>query len=45
MRIRKAGFSDEEILSIIGLSVQFMFANYINSVFDAEIDFPKVHYA
>lgn len=43
MRIRKAGFSDEEILSIIGLSVQFMFTNYINSVFDTRIDFPKVH--
>lgn len=40
--IREAGFTDEEILSIIGLSVQYMFTNYINNVFDTKIDFPKV---
>ncbi len=40
--IREAGFSDEEILNIIGLSVQYMFTNYINNVFDTKIDFPKV---
>lgn len=41
-RIREAGFTNEEILSIIGLSVQYMFTNYINNVFDTKIDFPKV---
>ncbi|WP_027922605.1 carboxymuconolactone decarboxylase family protein [Pseudomonas sp. URMO17WK12:I12] len=43
INMREAGFTDGQILSIIGLSVQFMFTNYINNVFDTKIDFPKVH--
>lgn len=41
-QIREAGFNNEEILSIIGLSVRYMFTNYINNVFDTKIDFPIV---
>lgn len=43
IHIREVGFTDGEVLSIIGLSVQFMFVNYINNVFDTKIDFPKLH--
>ena len=43
IHIREAGFTDEEVLSIIGLSVKFMFTNYINNVFNTKIDFPVVH--
>ncbi|MGY2337784.1 carboxymuconolactone decarboxylase family protein [Pseudomonas sp. SDO5532_S415] len=38
--VREAGFSDAEIIEVIGLVIQFSFTNYINNVFDTDIDFP-----
>lgn len=39
--VREAGFDDEKILEIVTLTAQYMFTNYINSVFDTKIDFPN----
>lgn len=41
-RIREVGFSDKDILTVIGLITQYTFFNYVNNVFDTKIDFPKV---
>lgn len=38
--VREAGYSDAEIIEVIGLVIQFSFTNYINNVFDTDIDFP-----
>lgn len=40
--VRGAGYSDAEIVEIIALSAQFMLTNFINNVFETEIDFPVV---
>jgi alkylhydroperoxidase family enzyme len=37
-----AGFSDANIVEIIALSAQYMLTNFVNNVFDTEIDFPVV---
>lgn len=39
---RAAGYSDANIVEIIALSAQFILTNFINNVFDTEIDFPVV---
>ncbi|MCA8912306.1 MAG: peroxidase-related enzyme [Planctomycetes bacterium] len=39
---RQAGYSDEEILEIVGNVVLNIYTNYINHVADTEIDFPSV---
>lgn len=38
--VRQAGYSDVQVLEIIGLVIQYSFTNYINNVFDTDIDFP-----
>lgn len=40
--VRAAGYSDANIVEIIALSAQFMLTNFVNNVFDTEIDFPMV---
>jgi uncharacterized peroxidase-related enzyme len=40
--VRAAGFSDANIVEIIALSAQYMLTNFVNNVFDTEIDFPVV---
>lgn len=40
--VRVAGYSDANIVEIIALSAQFMLTNFVNNVFDTEIDFPVV---
>jgi uncharacterized peroxidase-related enzyme len=40
--VRAAGYSDANIVEIIALSAQFMLTNFVNNVFDTEIDFPVV---
>ncbi len=41
--VRSAGFSDEEIVEIIGNVAVNLFTNYFNHVADTEIDFPEVN--
>ncbi len=41
--VRSAGFSDEEIVEIIGHVALNLFTNYFNHVADTEIDFPVVN--
>ena len=38
--VKDAGYSDTQILEIVGLSAQFLMTNFINNVFDTDIDFP-----
>jgi uncharacterized peroxidase-related enzyme len=40
--VRAAGYSDANIVEIIALSAQFMLTNFVNNVFDTDIDFPVV---
>lgn len=40
--VRAAGFSDAEIIEIIGLIALNVMTNYVNEVFQTDIDFPKV---
>jgi alkylhydroperoxidase family enzyme len=40
--VRTAGYSDANIVEIIALSAQFMLTNFVNNVFDTDIDFPVV---
>ena len=40
--VRDAGYSDQQILEIIALSVQFLFTNFINNVANTSIDIPEV---
>ena len=40
--VREAGFSDEEVLEIIGNTVLNIFTNYFNHIAGTEIDFPFV---
>ena len=38
--VRAAGWSDAQIIEMIALSVQFLYTNFVNNVFQTEIDFP-----
>lgn len=40
--LRKAGYSDEEIVEIIAVVCQNIFTNYFNHIAQTEVDFPKV---
>jgi uncharacterized peroxidase-related enzyme len=40
--VRSAGWTDTQIIEIIALSVQFLYTNFVNNVFQTEIDFPVV---
>jgi uncharacterized peroxidase-related enzyme len=40
--VRKAGYSDAEIVEIIALAMQFTLTNILNNVVGTEIDFPSV---
>lgn len=40
--VRAAGFSDAEIIEIIGLIALNVLTNYVNEVFQTDIDFPDV---
>lgn len=40
--VRKAGFSDEEVLEIIAVVSLNLFTNYINHVAETALDFPQV---
>jgi uncharacterized peroxidase-related enzyme len=40
--VRAAGYSDANIVEIVALIAQFMLTNFINNVFETEIDFPVV---
>jgi uncharacterized peroxidase-related enzyme len=42
MAIRTAGFSDEQIVEIVGNIAINLFTNYFNHVAGTEVDFPKV---
>jgi uncharacterized peroxidase-related enzyme len=44
-QIRKAGFSDEEILEILGNVAVNLVTNYFNHLADTDIDFPHVQAA
>lgn len=39
-RLRRAGFSDEEITEIVGIIVLTLFSNYFNNVAGTVLDFP-----
>jgi uncharacterized peroxidase-related enzyme len=41
--VRQAGFTDANVVEIIALSAQFLLTNFVNNVFDTEIDFPVVN--
>jgi uncharacterized peroxidase-related enzyme len=43
--VRAAGFSDAQIVEIVGLVVENVFTNFINNVAQTDIDFPIVHAA
>ena len=36
--VKNAGFTDAQILEIVSLSVQFLFTNFVNNVFDTQSD-------
>jgi uncharacterized peroxidase-related enzyme len=38
--VRAAGWTDVQIIEIIALGVQFLYTNFINNVFQTEMDFP-----
>ncbi|MFJ8608052.1 carboxymuconolactone decarboxylase family protein [Streptomyces sp. NPDC093675] len=40
--VREAGFTDSQVLEIVGVAVQFLLTNFINNVADTDIDFPEV---
>ncbi len=40
--VRDAGYTDEEIVEIIGTVANTMFTNYFNHIADTKLDFPKV---
>ena len=41
-RVKNAGFSDEQLVEVIGHIALNSFTNYFNEAFDIEIDFPQV---
>lgn len=42
VRVREAGFSDEQIVEIMAHVALNLFTNYVNVAFDIPVDFPKV---
>lgn len=42
-RVRKAGFSDEDIAEILAHVALNIFTNYTNVAFDVPLDFPKIN--
>jgi alkylhydroperoxidase family enzyme len=38
--VRGAGYTDPQILEIVGLAVQFLLTNFINNVAQTESEFP-----
>jgi uncharacterized peroxidase-related enzyme len=40
--VRKAGFSDAEILEMVALSAQYLLTNLVNNIAGTEIDFPMI---
>jgi uncharacterized peroxidase-related enzyme len=38
--VRKAGFTDAQVIEIVATAVQFLFTNFINNVAATDIDFP-----
>src|ERR1700754_1875318 len=40
--VRQVGFTDANVVEIVALSAQFLLTNFVNNVFDTEIDFPVV---
>ena len=38
--VKAAGFSDEQVLEIVSLSAQFLMTNFVNNVFQTDVDFP-----
>jgi uncharacterized peroxidase-related enzyme len=38
--IRAAGFSDADIIAIVGLTAQFLMTNFLNNVSQIDVDFP-----
>jgi hypothetical protein len=45
MTVRKAGFSDSEIVEIIAVTAENIFTNLLNVVAETDIDFPLVRSA
>jgi uncharacterized peroxidase-related enzyme len=43
--VRDAGFTDAQIVEIVGIVVENVFTNFINKVADTDIDFPVVRAA
>jgi uncharacterized peroxidase-related enzyme len=41
--LRSAGCDDAQILEIVAFAIQFMFANFVNTVAGTEMDFPNFH--
>jgi alkylhydroperoxidase family enzyme len=39
---RKGGLADREIAEVVALTALNIFANYFNSAFQVDVDFPKV---
>jgi uncharacterized peroxidase-related enzyme len=40
--VRDAGFSDGEIVAIVGLSAQFLMTNFMNNAAQTAVDFPEI---
>lgn len=40
--VKSAGYSDEEVLEILAITMFNLFTNYANHMIETEIDFPKV---
>jgi uncharacterized peroxidase-related enzyme len=40
--VRKAGFTDADIVAIAGLTAQFLFTNFMSNISQPELDFPAV---
>jgi uncharacterized peroxidase-related enzyme len=40
--VRDAGYADEEIVAIIGLTAQFLMTNFMNNAAGVAIDFPEI---
>jgi uncharacterized peroxidase-related enzyme len=40
--LRRAGFSDPQVVEIIALSAQYLLTNFMNNAADTAVDFPRV---
>jgi uncharacterized peroxidase-related enzyme len=40
--VRDAGYSDGDVVAIIGLAAQFLMTNFMNNVADTAVDFPEI---